>query len=264
MHPKIRSALHAIGLHVSSASKHKAQQNELEESRRKAAEGEAFRDFLLANLNGTSGGWQSQASQDVFALVANGFKRGGYFVEFGATNGKSISNTYVLEKEFGWTGIVAEPAKCWHEDLRRNRSCEVEYDCVWKETGAELEFKETGAAELSTISDFSEADLHSRSRRKAVSYTVKTVSLLDMLARHGAPREIDFLSVDTEGSELDILQAFDFSKHRFNAITVEHNYTEQRAAIRALLEQNGYRNVAAGASGYDDWFVPDDSPVKAG
>lgn len=110
MHPKIRSALHAIGLRVSSASKYKALQNQLEESRRKAAEGEAFRDFLLANLNGASAGWQSQASQDVFALVANGFKRGGYFVEFGATNGKSISNTYVLEKEFGWTGIVAEPA----------------------------------------------------------------------------------------------------------------------------------------------------------
>ena len=60
---------------------------------------------------------KSQLGQDIFALFEVGFKEGGYFVEFGATNGVSLSNTYVLEKEFAWGGILAEPAMRWHRDI---------------------------------------------------------------------------------------------------------------------------------------------------
>ena len=49
---------------------------------------------------------RSQFGQDLFALLSLNFKRGGYFVEFGATNGIEKSNTYLLEKELGWAG-------CW-------------------------------------------------------------------------------------------------------------------------------------------------------
>ena len=63
---------------------------------------------------------KSQLGQEIFALIENDFKRDGFFVEFGATNGLELSNTHLLEKEFGWTGILAEPAKTWHEDLYKN------------------------------------------------------------------------------------------------------------------------------------------------
>lgn len=76
---------------------------------------------------------KSQLRQDLFVLSELEFKRNGYFVEFGATNGIELSNTYILEEEFEWNGILAEPAKCWHEDLKINRKCHIDTDCVWRD-----------------------------------------------------------------------------------------------------------------------------------
>ncbi len=78
---------------------------------------------------------KSQLGQEIFTLCENNFKRDGYFVEFGATNGIELSNTYVLEKEFGWNGILAEPALVWHNQLYENRSCNIDIDCVWTNSG---------------------------------------------------------------------------------------------------------------------------------
>ena len=64
----------------------------------------------------------AQMFQDLWALFETDMKRGGYFVEFGATDGREISNTYLLEKDYGWQGILAEPNPVWHDALRTNRA----------------------------------------------------------------------------------------------------------------------------------------------
>lgn len=198
---------------------------------------------------------RAQLHQDLFAYAVSGGKRDGFFVEFGATNGEELSNSWLLEKRFGWRGILAEPAKVWHPALRANREAVIETDCVWSKTGDELEFLEVSAAVLSTVATLGDGDLHRARRRNAKSYAVRTVSLNDMLSRHNAPEEIDFLSVDTEGSEYEILAAFDFSRHRFGCIAVEHNFTENRELIHSLLGKNGYRRVLEHVSQFDDWYV---------
>ena len=199
-------------------------------------------------------GSQSQLNQDLFVLSELGWKRGGFFVEFGATDGKTLSNTWLLEKEFGWTGILSEPARIWHAALGASgRTAKIERDCVWSTTGETLQFTETDWAELSTISEFAASDAHNR--KKARSYRVRTVSLNDLLARHGAPAVMDYLSIDTEGSEFRILEQLDFSRYRFRCITCEHNRQPVRDDIYRLLSAHGYRRKHVALSDFDDWYV---------
>ena len=210
-------------------------------------------DFMLT-LNGGENS-RSQFKQDVFALMVNKFKEDGYFVEFGATNGFDISNTYILEKQFGWRGVLVEPAKMWQENLIKNRDCNIEFDCVWHTSGELLDFDMVKEGELSTLSIFSNSDEHAKARQEKITYVVNTISLIDLLKKYNAPKEIDYLSVDTEGSELDILSAFDFNEYRFNCITIEHNFTENREKLKFLLEQNGYKRIFEHLSKWDDWYI---------
>jgi len=210
-------------------------------------------DFMLT-LNGGENS-RSQFKQDVFALMVNKFKEDGYFVEFGATNGFDISNTYILEKQFGWRGVLVEPAKMWQENLIKNRDCNIEFDCVWHTSGELLDFDMVKEGELSTLSIFSNSDEHAKARQEKITYVVNTISLIDLLKKYNAPKEIDYLSVDTEGSELDILSAFDFNQYRFNCISLEHNFTENREKLKLLLEQNGYKRVFEHLSKWDDWYI---------
>jgi FkbM family methyltransferase len=198
---------------------------------------------------------KSQLRQDLFVLSQLGFKRNGFFVEFGATNGIDLSNTYLLEKRFGWAGILAEPAKCWQSDLARNRKSVIESACVWHTTGEVLEFNQVDAPELSTLSEFNDADIHGQARRTGLTYAVPTISLNDLLAKHNAPSAIDYLSIDTEGSEYEILKGFDFTSYRVSVITCEHNFTTKRDAVYALLSSHGYRRIYEDISLFDDWYI---------
>lgn len=198
---------------------------------------------------------KSQLRQDLFVLSELGFKRNGFFVEFGAANGVDLSNTYLLEKDFGWRGVLAEPARCWHHRLARNRSAAIETRCVWTTSGAKLKFNEVVLGELSTISAFSSADLHRETRKSGRTYEVETISLNNLLEQHNAPLQVDYLSIDTEGSEFEILSSFDFHRHSFSVITCEHNYTPLREQIFALLTAHGYVRKHQELSEFDDWYV---------
>lgn len=199
----------------------------------------------------------SELHQDVFVLSTLNFKREGFFVEFGATNGIDGSNTFLLEKNFGWRGILAEPAKGWHNELLNNRPlAKIEFSCVWKDSNSILAFKWIpDAPGFSTVTRFADSDLHGRSRKHAREYKVKTISLNDLLEKFNAPKIIDYLSIDTEGSEYEILGNFDFTKHIINIIHCEHNYNDKREAINSLLESKGFKRVFTDLSLYDDWFV---------
>jgi FkbM family methyltransferase len=198
---------------------------------------------------------KSQLGQDLLALSVFGPNHKGYFVEFGATDGLENSNSFLLESSFGWDGILCEPGRNWHDALKRNRTSVVDTRCVFSKSGLEVEFLEVEVGGLSTISGFGVSDGHDRRNNR--SYLVETVSLEDLLVQNRAPNHIDFLSIDTEGSEYEILRDFDFRKFTFGLICVEHNYTDNRLNVFRLLREKGYKRIYPEISAFDDWFVPE-------
>lgn len=218
-----------------------------------------YNDYLESfdSYTGTS---YSQLRQDVLALTIFNKKEQGFFVEFGGLDGIENSNSLLLEKEYGWCGILAEPAKIFHDRLDKNRTCTIDHRAVTGKTGDLLKFKETNV-ELGLsglVEYFHPGDRHTTNREKSDGqvYTVETVSLNDLLEQHHAPNHIEYLSIDTEGSEFEILKEFDFNRWKIDLITVEHNYVmENRDNLRFLLEKNNYRRVFIERSQWDDWYV---------
>ncbi|MEM1402811.1 MAG: FkbM family methyltransferase [Pseudomonadota bacterium] len=199
---------------------------------------------------------KAQLRQDLLAYFYADRKKSGYFVEFGATDGVEKSNTYLLEREFGWSGILAEPNRSWHQELRSKRSVKIDERCVWSEGGEELEFAECENQELATLESLLHSDLHRRSRRVINRYRVQTVTLDELLLTHQAPKFIDFLSVDTEGSEAEIIRNFDFSTWEFGFVCIEHNRRkESEDQIETTLSSNGYQRVGKAVSKFDAWFI---------
>ena len=199
----------------------------------------------------------SELHQDVMVLFLSDFRKGLYFVEFGAADGVKSSNTFLLEDSFNWKGILAEPAIIWSNDLKLNRpSASIELDCVWSDSNSELIFNETpDAPGLSTVFEYRDSDLHYNSRKQSKRYKVKTISLNDLLEKYNAPSHINYLSIDTEGSEFKILNSLDWDRYSFDVITCEHNYSPQREEIFKLLTTKGYKRIFESLSQYEDWYV---------
>lgn len=198
---------------------------------------------------------KSQIQQDLFVLAVLNLKRGGYFVEFGATDGITDSNTWLLEHAFGWTGVLAEPERFWQSKLAENRNCQISSKCVWSESRDELSFVEVPGTGFSTVSKYVSADRHASRRSAGRTVSVESITLHDLLVEYEAPHKIDYLSVDTEGSELEIFKAFDFTKWDIDIISVEHNYSSQRDKIVELLGGFGYVRAPLELSRFDDWYV---------
>jgi FkbM family methyltransferase len=201
---------------------------------------------------------QSQIAQDIFVLSEMASRElPPFFVEFGATDGLELNNTYLLEKRLGWSGILAEPARIWQERLSLNRGCQIDHRCVAEQGNREVEFLEVGNGETSSMSDFAYNDRWAQVRQgNRQAYGVPTVTLEQLLIDHRAPASMGYLSIDTEGSEWSILRGFDFGRYRFAVITVEHNHEpETRANLFNLLTAHGYQRKYEEISGFDDWYV---------
>ncbi len=198
--------------------------------------------------------------QDLMALTLNDFKKNGVFIEIGACDGLATSNSFLLEKEFGWRGLLVEPARIWHQDLIMNRSADLEFRCAWSHDGEKVNFVEKESAGRSGIE---ETTIDSTPIK--VKYEVETVTLRKILEEKPYLREVSFLSIDTEGSEYEVLLGFPFETCKPKYICVEHNYEEEkRSRIRELLNLHGYINILQSHSYVDDWYYINSncSPIR--
>jgi len=205
---------------------------------------------------------KSQLAQDIFVIANTEIKKENFFIEFGATDGLTISNTYLLEKELNWKGILIEPASIWHKDLYKNRDCIIDKRCIYKKSGEIMNFlvvqnnnkAEPGLSSLEKYAD--NGDWASKLRLKNSKYQkVETITLDDLLDYYDAPKIIDYMSIDTEGSELDILKSLNFNKRKIMIITIEHNFHKNRNEIFLILSSKGYERVHKDISKFDDWYI---------
>lgn len=176
-----------------------------------------------------------QYGQDWWLLSVLRGCRNGYFVELGAMDGLHNSNTILLEESYGWTGLCIEPHPESFGQLVRNRSCACSPACVDGEQH-EVSFHQHSDRGMSGIVD---ADTDNRDAKTDL-ISLETVTLEEVLDEHAAPSAIDYLSLDTEGTEFRILQAFDFKRYRFRCMTIERC----PEALHRLLSQHGYLLVA--------------------
>lgn len=203
----------------------------------------------------------SYQGQDLFVMDALGGQVGGFFLDSGASNGRKGSNTWLMESEYGWQGICVEPNAAFYEQLRRNRNCICLNCCLYDRDG-DVDFLEAAGVYGGIIGEydgrhlsFTRRVLGERWPAGAGAPTVSKAarSIRSILRSAGAPRTIDYWSLDTEGSELTLLKGFPFDEYRFRVLTVEHNNGPIRAQIRDFLERRGY--VWACDLGIDDGYV---------
>ena len=194
---------------------------------------------------------KSQIGADIFVLNKLNFRRNGFFIECGAGDGVHLSNSLLLEEEFGWSGILVEPNKRFHENLVRARKSILDKRLLSSTSGQFVEFTEFHIGELSGVTDV----LDQSFERVKDKYMVESVSLQELLANQNAPKEIDYFSLDVEGYEFEILKDFDFSTHIFRTLSIEHNFLKTRKEIFDLLTANGYYRIHEDVSKFDDFYV---------
>ncbi|MEP3266517.1 MAG: FkbM family methyltransferase [Hyphomicrobiales bacterium] len=199
---------------------------------------------------------QSQLLQDIVCVLVNHSKNDGYFVEVGVGDGVNISNTYLLEKQFGWNGLLVEPSKAFHKNITAQRQAILDKRAAASSSGEILEFEEdTERGEFSKLVSSGKGE---KTNKKALYYEVETATLTEILKQHNAPSHIDYMSIDTEGTEVDILAGLDLDHYTIGLFTIEHNYRpETLAALRELLEPKGYHQIYPTLSRYDIWYVHD-------
>lgn len=197
----------------------------------------------------------SQIGQEDWVLNKLNFKKNGFFVEAGACDGIELSNTYFLEKNYFWNGICVEPNPYYFSNLLKNRSCATNNLCLYSESDKEVEFSfDEGLGGI--IEHFNEPDRQTR-RMVAPRQKVITISLNDLLKKYNSPKNIDYISLDTEGTELEILKAFNFNEFNVKLFTIEHNIQYRSDGMNYLNEIIQYMkkfNYRETIVFHDVWF----------
>ena len=181
----------------------------------------------LLNLNGH---FFSQAGQDKF--VNDSYFRSmnnGFFVEIGAYNGIDGSNCYFFEKFLNWSGIAIEPSPTQFLALQKNRKCKCINKAVAKKS-EKIEFIDVvkGYTQMSGINNSSyqkTLEIINKDLRTVLDKKIIEAATFSEIVEYNYL--IDYLSIDVEGGEMDILESIDFDLYKIKVLSIENNYPNE-------------------------------------
>lgn len=195
---------------------------------------------------------------DVFVSELLQSKEHGIFIDIGANDGVTINNSYYFETQMKWNGVAIEPAPAVFKKLKTNRKCHVIEGCVSPQAGKATFMELVGDANMfSTLKAHNKGLTTRRLRKRQKSQNsklreveVNCYTFSDIIEKYQY-KHIDFLSLDTEGGELEILKSINFEKTPISVISVENNWRTYN--IRHYLEGCGYCYI--GSFGVDEIYI---------
>ena len=196
--------------------------------------------------------FNSQDNQDRY-LETNVFKghTSGFYVDVGAHDGVSINNTLYFEKTHQWTGINIEPIKKVFDNLMINRPTNINLNCAVCNNDGETEFIcNTGYTEMisgikDTFDDRHFQRLYSENAEMGSTTEVIRVNTkrLETIFDEHRVSHVNYLSIDVEGAEFEVIKSINFSKVFIDVIGFENNYEDVSVPIVAYLENQGYKVI---------------------
>ena len=176
----------------------------------------------------------------------------GYFIEIGANNGITKSNTYYFEKVKKWRGVLIEPSPNNYLLCKKNRSKANKYYCNacvsfnFKEEFVKIAYSDLVSTPINLESD--ESNPFSRAKQGLTSfmedeipiYGAITKTMNEILIDSSSPRDIDFFSLDVEGAQIEVLKGIDYNKYKFRYILVESSTPNK---IEDFLAKHNYRLI---------------------
>ena len=199
--------------------------------------------------------WTSQLGQDSLAACLLDMKTGGYFIEIGCGNGTIISNSYSLETFLNWKGLLIEPNPIYCQDMRRTRTSTVVERAISARKYQE-DITLVSATVYGSCVDGEREGPHAEFINACeilnLKQKVKGIEVSTLCKDYEVPSCFEYLSLDIEGGELDIIRAWPFTQHRPLLLSVEHNYGPDRWTIRAHLASLGYTVFGLD---FDDFFI---------
>ena len=211
--------------------------------------------------------YYSQNGEDYLVWNLFDYKEKGFYVEVGAFDGMHFSNTFSFEQA-GWAGICIEPHPTFFPFCQKNRpdSTCINAACVGDESLKEVSFN---AEEIGLLSGISadEDDVDYRYSARKLDFkgfnkvTVPAMTLTNILDNHAPGTAIDFMTIDVEGTELDVLKGLDFTRYAPEVLIVEDNKETPNQPLFDYLEgEKGY--TFARKIGANVIFTNSESAVK--
>lgn len=208
--------------------------------------------------------YYSQDKQDKF-LEENIFKgyKNGFFVDVGAHDGVSINNTLYFENNNNWRGINIEPIKKVYDVLLINRPKCININCAVYNNDGKTEFiYNTGYTEMiSGIKDTYDPRHEQRLKREINSQGGETKIInvntkkLETIFDENNVSHINYLSIDVEGAEFEVIKSINFDKVFIDVIGFENNYNDTSLPIIKYLENKNFKIIKQSSQNNIDIFM---------